>query len=102
MLFHKKLYVDEEISKHKRKTIKNLKHGKLMLGVYVITLSINPQDELDIVPSYVLMQKVYKDMELLVVGIASDRDNALKLLNTMTMDCLNETGNVSLRQYFNM
>ncbi len=102
MLFHKKLYVDEEISKHKRKTIKNLKHGKLMLGVYVIALSTNPQDELDIVPSYVLMQKVYKDMELLVVGIASDRDNALKLLNTMTMDCLNETGNVSLRQYFKM
>ena len=102
MLFHKKLYVDEEISKHKRKTIKNLKYSKLMLGVYVITLSNNPNDELDIIPSYVLMQKIYKDMELIVVGIASDRDSALELLNRMTYDCLNETGNVSFKQYFNM
>ena len=102
MLFHKKLYVDEEISKHKRKTIKNLKYSKLMLGVYVITLSNNPNDELDIIPSYVLMQKIYKDMELIVVGIASDRDNALELLNRMTYGCLNETGNVSFKQYFNM
>ena len=73
-----------------------------MLGVYVITLSNNPNDELDIIPSYVLMQKIYKDMELIVVGIASDRDNALELLNRMTYDCLNETGNVSFKQYFNM
>lgn len=102
MLFHKKLYVDEEISKHKRKTIKNLKHGKLMLGVYVITLSVNQKDELDILPTYVLVQKVYKEMELMVVGIASDRDNAFELLSRMTMDCLNETGNVSLKQYFNV
>ena len=28
-----------------------------MLGVYVIALSENPQDQLDIIPSYVLIQK---------------------------------------------
>lgn len=102
MLFHKKLYVDDEISMHKRKTIKNLKHNKFMLGVYVITLSMNPQDQLDIIPSYVLMQKAYKNMELVVVGIASDRENAMELLNRMVMDCLREMGDVSLRGYFNI
>ena len=102
MLFHKKLYVDDEISMHKRKTIKKLKHNKFMLGVYVIALSENPQDQLDIIPSYVLMQKAYREMELVVAGIASSRENAIELLNKMVMDCLNETGDVSLRGYFNI
>ena len=102
MLFHNKLYLDDDISKNKRTIIKKLKQNKLTLGVYVIVLSESDTDQLEIYPSYVLLQKVYRDIEITVVGIASDLDASRELLVRMTEDCLRETGKVSLKDYFNM
>ena len=100
MLFHNKLYVDSEISKQKKKIINKLKHNKETIGVYIITLSINPGDELDIYPSYILRKKEYIDKELTVVGVASDKEKALELLVNMTDDCFKEMGKISFRQFF--
>lgn len=100
MLFHNKLYVDSEVSKQKNKIIRKLKHNKETIGIYVITLSNNPKDELDIYPSYVLRQKEYINQELIVVGIASDKDKAMELIVNMTDDCFSEMGKISFRQFF--
>ena len=102
MLFHKKLYLDDNTSENKRKIIRKLKHNKLTLGVYVIVLSESDTDQLEIYPSYVLLQKAFNDMEITVVGIASDLDSSRELLVRMTDDCLKETGKVSFKEYFNM
>lgn len=102
MLFHNKLYVDEEMSKQKTKIIRKLKHNKETFGVYVITLSMNPEDELDIFPSYVLRQKEYISKDIIAVGIASDREKAMELLVQMTDDCFNEMGEISFRQFFRL
>ena len=100
MLFHKKLYFDESLSKKKRKVLKNLKQGKLQLGIFVITLPLNEEDALEIYPAYVLSQKVYRESEITIVGVASDRETADKLLLMMTDDCLKENGNVNFREFF--
>ena len=102
MLFHKKLYLDDITSENKRKIIRKLKHNKLTLGVYVIVLSENDTDQLEIYPSYVLLQKAFSDMAMTVVGIASDLESSRELLVRMTDDCLKETGKASLKEYFNM
>lgn len=101
MLFHKKLYFDEKLSKSKRKVLKKLKQGNLQLGVHVITLALNEKDLLEIYPSYILLQKVYRDSDLTVVGVASGRDEAYELLTKMTEDCIKKNGNADLRQFFN-
>ena len=101
MLFHKKLYFDERLSKSKRKVLKKLKQGTLQLGVNIITLALSEGDLLEIYPSYILLQKVYRRSDITVVGVASDRDAAYELLKQMTDDCLRETGNVDLKQFFN-
>ena len=102
MLFHNKLYFDEESAKQKKKIMKKLKHNKETIGVYVITLSLNPEDELDIYPSYVLRQKEYINKDIIVVGIASDREKAMELLVKMTDDCFNEMKAISFRQFFRL
>lgn len=101
MLFHKRLYFDEKLLKSKRKVLKKLKQGKLQLGVYVMILSLSENDMIEIIPSYILMQKSYKELDMTVVGIASGREEAEQLLLKMTDDCFGETGNVDLKQYFN-
>ena len=100
MLFHKKLYLDDENQKNKRKIIRKLKHNKLALGVYVLALSEAETEQIEIFPFYVLLQKAYKEREIMVVGIAEGMDNAKELLIKMTEDCLRETGTVSLKDYF--
>ena len=102
MLFHKKLYLDDEISKNKRTIIRKLKHNKLALNVYVMVLAENENEEIDIYPAYVLLQKAYKDRELTVVGLASDMSNSKDLLVKMTEDCIRMTGKVSLKEYFSI
>lgn len=99
MLFHKQLFVDKALSKKKRKVLKNLKQGKLQLGVYIITISNDRAGMLDIYPSYVLLQKMYKELELYVVGIAAGKDGAFELVKEITDKCLEETGNVDLRTF---
>lgn len=100
MLFHKKLYFDEKLSKSKRKVLKKLKQGNLQLGIHVITVSLSKEDMLEIYPAYVLLQRIYRELPLVVVGVASDREAASELLIRITADCLLETGDVDLRQYF--
>lgn len=94
--------MDEKISKSKRKVLKKLKQGNLQLGVHVITLAVGKNDMLDIYPAYVLLQKVYKELNMTVVGVASDRESANTLLLKITDDCLKETGDVNLKQFFEM
>lgn len=100
MLFHKRLYVDEKLSKTKSKVIKKLKQGNLQLGVQVITLASNDSDMLEIYPACVLLQRIYKESDMMVVGVASDREAAEQLLLKMTDDCMKSTGDVKLKEFF--
>ena len=70
MLFHDRLYVADNLLKNKSKVLKNLKQGKLQLGVFVITLPLGDEDMLEIYPSYILLQKMYRELDMTVVGIA--------------------------------
>lgn len=51
-------YVGEGI-KDAEKTKKRIDAGKVALGVYLVTLSENPGNLLEIIPSYMLIQKSY-------------------------------------------
>ncbi len=90
----------DDLLKTKSKVLKKLKQGKLQLGVYVITLPLGAGDMLEIYPSYVFLQKAYKDIEVMVVGIAEGQDTAFSLIEQIAMDCLREKSNVDIRAFF--
>jgi len=98
--FHNKLYVAEDLLKDKAKVIKKMKKGKLQMGVFVITLPVSQSDTLEIYPSYVLLQKVYKKLELTVVGLAGGQDTAFGLVEKMMNDCLKANENADIRGFF--
>lgn len=100
ILFHNRLYVADDLLKTKSKVLKELKQGKIQLGVYVIILPLGENDMLEIYPSYVLLQNALKDKKLNVVGIAGDRQTAFSLVEQMTMDCLNQNSNTDIRAFF--
>ena len=52
-------------------------------------MPFNDYDVLDIYPSNVLTQKWYKDSDIVIVGIAEGREEAMDMVQLIIMDCLN-------------
>ena len=100
ILFHSNLYITDELSSKKRKVIKKLKQGKLQMGVHVIAIPQGEQDMLEIFPSYVLLQDYFNQIDVQVVGLAGDHEEALTLVEQMMNDCLKQRADADVRAYF--
>ena len=92
MRWYDDLYVGYNLLDKKRQVMWKIKRGKQQFNKYVITLPFNDYDVLDIYPSNVLTQKWYKDSDIVIVGIAEGREEAMDMVQLIIMDCLNSTG----------
>lgn len=99
MIWYKDLYVGYNLLERKREVIRKVKKGKAQFNVYVITLSQNDHDLLEIYPSNVLIQKYYKNSDLVVVGIAYGKEEAMDMLKLLFDDCMADTGGVQVKEY---
>ncbi|EOS45618.1 hypothetical protein V1226_13785 [Lachnospiraceae bacterium JLR.KK009] len=100
MDWYKEFYAGEGVAgKRMRIKWKILRHAG-MAGVYVITLSSNPKNLLDIIPSWELMQDDYPKSGLLVVGVDRGYENAMELAGMIVMDVYEKTGTFQIREYF--
>lgn len=57
------------------------------LGFYVLALPANDKNLLELLPAYYLKQASYRVGSLVVLGLAADRQEALKLCERMLRDC---------------
>lgn len=99
MRWYNDLYVGYNLLDKKRQVIRKIKNGRAQINKYVIALPFNDYDVLDIYPSYVLTQKWYKDSDMVIVGIAEGMEEAMDMVQLVIMDCLNETGEIKVKQY---
>lgn len=97
MLYGKPKYVSKSI-KRPAKVIKKLNSGKLSIGYYVITYS-NNTEMLDIYPGYVFKQQFFRDMDMIVVGLAGSKSDAFDLIAKIAEDSLAKTGECNLKKY---
>lgn len=93
------LYVGPGILSREKKIRKRLDQGKTDIGHYLITIASNGVDELDIVPTAFLGREMMRARLPLIVGLASDRREALDMLLEITGDCLRETGTLQLKKW---
>lgn len=99
MRWYKDLYVGYNLLDQKRQVVKKIKNGKPQFNKYVIALPFNDYDVLDIYPSNVLMQKWYRDSDMVIVGIAEGMEEAMDMMQLVIMDCYEQTGNVFVKPY---
>lgn len=98
--YHHKLYISDGISQSKLDKIKKkLDKRPLFCSEYLLTLASNPTEQLDIFPARQLVQGYYLKCPVYVVGIASDYNSAVKLVETIVQECLQVRGDCSLRKY---
>ena len=98
--FSSKLYLGESMNAVKLDKIKKkLCHKPLLAGVYVIALSKNPKDQLEIYDARQLAQRYFAKYPPFIIGIASDYKEAVKVLEQIVQECLKERGDCRLKEF---
>ncbi len=100
MIWYKDFYAGESIERKKERVKWKILHHAGQLDIYVIALSSNPANLLDIIPAWELMQKHYSKHNMMVIGIDKGYDNAIELAGEIVKEVYQKTGNLAVRDYF--
>ncbi len=99
MIWYDKLYVGESMI-HKTNKVKwKIRHNAGQINIYVIALSSNPDNLLDIIPSRELLQKAYPKKNLYIVGLAKGYEEAIELAGRIVAEVYRQTGAFAVRNY---
>ena len=99
MKYYRKLNVSEGLEKKKDKVIARLERRKLQPDLHVIFLPECDHNQLEIVNAMYLLQPGYPRENRMVVGIAKGFDEAVELVEKISREVYDATGNLEIRDY---
>lgn len=99
MKIPKKIIFGELAEKKKNKILKAIKKDKYVFDVYLITLP-TAFGVLEIYPSYILTNKAYINKDIVIVGIAKGKDEAVKMVSDILSDCYKKLNGFDTKKYF--
>ncbi len=99
MEFFRDIYLGESVSLKVEQILKKLNNGKTVPNLFLITMSENPDNMLEIVPQWEVMQKGYPNTDIKVVGLANGKKEAIALVQFIIEQVLQETGSANARDY---
>lgn len=98
--YRSELYLSDDITKLKLHKIKaKLEKRPLLCGVFLLTLSQNPSNQIEIMQARQLVQDYYSKYPLDVIGIASTYDDAVAIVEKIVQECLHVRGDCALKEY---
>lgn len=100
MKWYYNLYTDSYTNKKIKKIRRKVERNVAQLGIYLIVLSPNPKEQLELVDTMNLLQKNYPKQTLEVIGIASNRNSAMNLVVSIVDDVYKMDPNCNLKAYF--
>lgn len=101
--WYRNLYLGDNARKAKYKTFGLIRKNRFTIDTYIIAISDNPDNILDIYSANMLKQphfknKSYRD-KVHVVGLAKGRSEALELVRCIVDDTYSHTGGVDVAGY---
>ena len=98
--YHSNLDLGNGIKEKKLDKIKKkLENKPVFSGVFLICISRNPYDQLEIYEARQLCQSYYQKFPPCVVGIARSREDAFALVERIVTECLENRGDCLLKEY---
>ena len=98
MKFCSNLYVGKSI-RDPEKVKWKLKHNAGQFSIYVIALAASKEDQLEIIHGGYLKQRCFDTEHMLVVGLASGRQEAVEIVARLAQKVVRETGDADIRGY---
>lgn len=98
MRWYEKLYVGEKARKNRYSVIRAVRNGEPM-GYYILTPPSNEKNLLDIYPALALKLPYYKDRDILIIGVASDFQDAARLSARIVEETYKKTGGFDVMSY---
>ena len=99
MKYYSNLYVSERLKKKKDKVIARLERRKIQPDLHVILLPKCDHNQLEIVNAVYLLQPGYPREDRMVVGIAKGFDEAAELIEKISREVYDATGDLKIRDY---
>ena len=93
------LYTGESVSSEQYKIIEKVHKGKVVSGLFLITLSNHPDNMLDVMLEKEALQACYANIGLKVVGIAGNKKEAVLLVQKIIEESIKETGSADVREF---
>jgi hypothetical protein len=97
---HELAYVDDDIKEKWDKIQDAIDDDKIPIFLYYITLASNKFEQLDIISGIMMDSEERNAEDIVIVGVAKDKNSAFKLVEKMARDSYMETGSCSLRKMF--
>lgn len=88
-----------ESIKNPGKIKKKLNNGKLVPGIYLLTLSQNPSNLMDIIPAALLLQKSFCGICPKIIGMAKGKEEALEMVRSLIDEMYTDTGAFAIAEY---
>ncbi|MGN0402110.1 MAG: hypothetical protein ACI4HQ_07610 [Acetatifactor sp.] len=99
-IYHKNLRLGESIKAEKLdKIIKKLESKPMFSGVFVIAVSRNFSDQLEIYQARELAHKYYENNPPYIIGLAGSKDEAIHMIENLVQCCMKERGDCALKEY---
>lgn len=100
LAYHPGLYLGESIKEKNLEIIKKkLEKKPLFSSVFLVTLSRNASDQLELYDAKELARSYYKNNPPYIVGIAGNREEAIGLVEKIVRECLQARGDCALKEY---
>jgi hypothetical protein len=98
--WHEGYYIEEGIEDPDR-IRKSIDRRKPEPGIYLLTLSDNPDNLMEIVPAMLLIQKNLYRLCPQVIGMARSKDSAISLATSVIEQTYQATGNFNVKEFLN-
>ena len=73
--------------------------GKCVPYIYIVTLSDNPGNILEILPAVTLVQRGARAICPLIIGMAKGKDEAIQMVRDVVEQVYKETGDFKIKEY---
>lgn len=98
--WHEDAYVGKSIAEEYENIKGDIENGNARPGIYIVSLSDNPVEQLDITPAFIYLMNIEYHKEPVIVGIAGGKAEAEAMVAQMAADIYSETNKVDFRSYF--
>ena len=100
MIWYDDLFVGKRISpRRKKRIIRKVKKRSIWGAEYLLTLSANPDNLIDIINIKVVRQRYYPRRDLVVIGLAGNYEEAQALVIQIVEDSIARTGECNLKDF---